>query len=79
MHGPAGEVPVSLHAAIDQLADRFEREFRDGSAPRIEDFLHSEASELRPHLLRELLALELELRRHAEEQPVMAEYLHRFP
>ena len=79
MLGPNSEISVQRQATIDQLADRFEREFRDGSAPRIEDFLPSEASELRPHLLRELLALELELRRNAGEQPAMDEYLQRFP
>jgi serine/threonine protein kinase/formylglycine-generating enzyme required for sulfatase activity/tetratricopeptide (TPR) repeat protein len=79
MLDPVSEKVVSLDAAISQIADRFARELRGGAKPRIEDVLSSEASELHPHLLGKLLALELEHRRSDGEQPAIEEYLQRFP
>jgi eukaryotic-like serine/threonine-protein kinase len=41
--------------------------------------LSAEDADLHPYLLRELLAIELELRRRTGQQPAMDEYLQRFP
>ena len=69
----------SFDEMIDRLADRFEVEFRRGSKPLIEAYLSEQSSELGSRLLRELLPLELELRRGTGEQPIIDEYLERFP
>ena len=53
---------------IDRLADQFEREFKAGDNPRIEDYLQKQPN-LRANLLEELLALEIDLRRAASYQP----------
>jgi eukaryotic-like serine/threonine-protein kinase len=72
------EISVQCQQAIDQLADRFEREFRGRQQPRIEDFLSSADRDIRPHLLRELLKIELELLRNAGEKPELEKYQQRF-
>src|SRR5262249_31362158 len=60
---------------IDIACDLFEVQWRAGRRPRIEDFLKEPgAAEAGPILLRELLALELELRARAGEQPGREEY-----
>lgn len=64
---------------IDRLADLFEDEFRRGSKPQIEAYLANQSIVLRPHLLRELLRLELELRLRVGEKPTINEYRQRFP
>ncbi len=53
--------------------------FATAQTPHRGLFSTREVSDLRPYLLRELLALELELRRNAGEQPALDEYLQRFP
>jgi WD40 repeat protein/serine/threonine protein kinase len=63
----------------DEVCDRFEAEWRSGRTPRIEEYLGPVAPPERPALLRELLALELELRRGRGERPMPAEYRQRFP
>src|SRR6266481_3990749 len=65
---------------IDVACDRFEVQWRAGRRPRIQDFLNEpQAAEAGPILLRELLALELELRARAGERPGQEEYAARFP
>ena len=60
-----GHDPLSLsrlRRAVDRC-ERFEAEFRGGGAPRIEAYLDGAAGPERLLLLRELLALELDLQR----------------
>jgi serine/threonine-protein kinase len=64
---------------VDEACDRFEAAWRSGGEPRIEEYLRPVAPPDRPALLRELLALELELRRGRGERPELAEYRQRFP
>lgn len=59
--------------------ERFEASWRDGGAPRIEDFLEAVAPALRERLLRELLAIEVELRSGRGESPTPEDYLHHHP
>ena len=65
---------------VVERCDRYEAAWREGRRPRIEDYL-AEAPE--PErvalLLRELLALELELRSSGGERPEPQEYRQRFP
>jgi serine/threonine-protein kinase len=64
---------------IDGICDELEREYRGGRRPRIEDYLPRVAPEQREHLLRELLAVELDYRLQRGERPAAAEYRQRFP
>ncbi len=64
---------------IDEVADRFERDWTAGShRPRIEDYL-GEAGPRRATLLEEMVRVERELRRSAGESPTPEEYRQRFP
>ena len=64
---------------VDRLCDHFELQWQAGRTPRIEDYLTQVEESARSRLLRELLGMELELRRRAGETPQADEYRHRFP
>jgi eukaryotic-like serine/threonine-protein kinase len=73
------EIPTRDWSSIDAAAMRFERAWKDGSRPRIEDYLIEAAEPQRAPLLDELLRVEIELRRRGGEQPTVEEYRERFP
>ena len=73
------EIPTGDWSWINEVADRFERAWNNGSPPRIEDFLANEPEPRRPPLLVELLRVECELRANAGERPTAEEYHRRFP
>src|SRR6266481_318960 len=62
-------LPESLALAVDAACQRFEAAWKKGARPRIEDRMAEAPPELRPVLLRELLALELVYRRNRGEVP----------
>src|SRR5262249_53149890 len=64
---------------IDERADRFERSWRAGPRPRIEDYLADLAEPRCSGLLEELLRVERQLVLEAGELPEAAEYRRRFP
>jgi WD40 repeat protein/serine/threonine protein kinase len=64
---------------IIRACDRYEDVWQAGQWPRIEDYLGEVPDLERPMLLRELLMLELELRRGRGERPTAEEYRARFP
>ncbi len=72
------EIPASDWTWINAAADRFERAWKQGPRPRIEDDLAEVDEEQRPRLLEELLRVEIELRRRAGEEPGLEEYTRRF-
>jgi WD40 repeat protein/tRNA A-37 threonylcarbamoyl transferase component Bud32 len=73
------EIPSTEWTWINAAADRFERAWKPGARPRIEDYL-AEVDESRwPALLNELVRVETELRRKAGEDPGLEEYVTRFP
>src|SRR4051794_24828067 len=78
---PAGDAlrPDSSTDRIDAACDRFEAAWREGRDPRIEQWVGAAPEPDRPALLRELIALELELRRGRGEHPAAGEYRDRFP
>ncbi len=84
---PKGDGPASAKSPdgnrpdprINSARDSFEVAWRDGRDPRIEDFVPSAEGEESPVLLRELIALEVGLRRSRGEQPTPQEYEQRFP
>jgi len=73
------EIPTDDWTWINAAADRFERAWKDGQRPRIEDDLAEVEESRRPRLLEELLRVERELRRRAGEEPTAEEYRGRFP
>jgi formylglycine-generating enzyme required for sulfatase activity/predicted Ser/Thr protein kinase len=83
MDGRRAEDTSSFEAAelsgLVAACERFEARWRAGGDPRIEDFLEGVAPPIRPRLLRELLAIEIELRAARGESPAPADYLERHP
>src|SRR6516225_109959 len=73
------QLPVSPALRVDAACDRFEAAWRGGQNPRIEDVLEAAAEPERPALLRELITLEVELRRGRGEHPDPGAYRDRFP
>ena len=77
---PARGAPArSVVRRLDARCDRFEAAWLAGRRPRIEDELVAVARAERPALVRELLALELELLRGRGEQPSLHDYQRRLP
>ena len=74
-----GCLPLTQFGQIVGACDRFEAEWRAGRRPRIERYLAEASEPCRSTLLRELLALELELRRGGGERPEPGEYRARLP
>jgi serine/threonine protein kinase len=72
-------VPLSLEQRVDEACDRFEEAWRAGQGPRIENHLAGVAEPAHGVLLRELLALEIDLRREAGDRPTPEEYKRLFP
>jgi serine/threonine protein kinase len=64
---------------VDEECDRFEADWRAGRKTPIECYVERAAVPDRRKLFRELLALELELRRNRGERPTPEEYRARFP
>jgi serine/threonine-protein kinase len=75
----SGATAVSLALRIDAACECFEADWRAGRSPRIEDFLNEHAAPDYAPLLRELLALELELGSGQADRPRPSDYLARFP
>ena len=67
-------LPARQIEQVDAVCDRFERAWRAGEGPRIEDYLGEESEPTRSVLLHELLAGELELRLGRGESPERQEY-----
>ena len=73
------EMPSADWTWINAEADRFERSWKRGPRPRIEDFLAGVDEPRRPALLDELLRIERERRQREGEHPRAEEYRGRFP
>ena len=73
------EIPSGDWSSVDKTADDFERAWKQGSQPAIEDYLAGVVEPRRSVLLKELLRVERELRIRAGEDPRPAEYHGRFP
>jgi serine/threonine-protein kinase len=75
----AADLSLDRARAVNRCCERFEARWRAGQRPAISSFLDEVGALERPALLRELLALELELRRAQGESPSVGEYLRQFP
>jgi WD40 repeat protein/tRNA A-37 threonylcarbamoyl transferase component Bud32 len=73
------EITTSDWTWINAAADRFERAWKQGPKPRIEEFLAGIDESRWPRQLKELLRVESELRRLDGEEPSLEEYSLRFP
>jgi len=74
-----GELTVAEFGRLVEVCDHFEAQWRRGPRPRIEEFLAQNPSISRQALLRELLALEIELARAEGAAPTAGDYRPRFP
>ena len=63
----------STNTAADRDYDRFESAWRKGEKPQIKEFLADVPKSARAAVFRNLLALELDLRRRVGEEPVPEE------
>jgi serine/threonine protein kinase/formylglycine-generating enzyme required for sulfatase activity len=70
---------VDLNRRIDAICTQFERQWRDGRSPRIDEFMDQIPAAGRARGLRELIAVEVELRREAGQVFDIESYLARFP
>src|SRR5262245_61478420 len=73
------QLPSSLLRRVDAVCNRFEKAWRAGQRPQIEDYLVAAAHAACQVFLRELLVLEMAYRRRAGERPAPEEYRPRFP
>jgi hypothetical protein len=62
-------LPLEVLERIDRICDRFVSEWESGGRPRIEDYLYEIAEFYRSALLRDLLEVELNVRRRRGEPP----------
>jgi eukaryotic-like serine/threonine-protein kinase len=74
-----GDRNAAEFGRIVEVCDRFEAQWRRGQRPRIEEYFQRNPSISMPALLRELLALEIELARAEGGAPTADEYRARFP
>jgi tetratricopeptide (TPR) repeat protein len=72
-------LPLDLVRWINEVCNRFELAWQAGPRPRLEDFVGDTPEPARSALLRELIALDLDYRRQAGENPTAEEYRERFP
>ena len=70
--------PPGDRSRIDEVATCFDRAWKTGPRPRIEEYLADVAEPVRTQLLEELLRVELEIRRRMGEQPTPEDYRPRF-
>lgn len=71
-------VPTQPAGTAEELATRFEEEWRAGRRPRIEDFIPAMRDSDRNLILRELVLVDLELRLAAGDAVRVEDYLKRF-
>ena len=72
-------LPLSGIRRVNATADNFEQAWRAGQRPRIEDFLGAVPEAERLALRRELVALDMDYRQQAGEDPRPEDYHDRFP
>lgn len=65
--------------AIDEVCERFEAAWRSGAKVRIEELLEQTPWPPAAELIRELILVEVELRRELGSTPSIGEYMRRFP
>ncbi|REJ97482.1 MAG: hypothetical protein DWQ34_02180 [Planctomycetota bacterium] len=79
MHQPPVNESLRSARRFDELCDEFEKAYRDGRTPRIEDYLLRVDEADRPRFLRYLLPVELELLGGTGRIPEPEHYQQRLP
>jgi tetratricopeptide (TPR) repeat protein len=77
-----GDRPANLTTPFEEviaLCEGFTADYGAGAEPSIRSYLERVGDDAQPTLLRNLLALEIERRRAAGEQPRLGDYLERYP
>jgi serine/threonine-protein kinase len=72
-------LPVTMAQRVDAVCNRFEKAWKEGRRPAIEDFLADTPEPERTALLRELVPLDADYRRRHGEEPQPHDYHARFP
>jgi WD40 repeat protein len=72
------DLSLSADWRIEAVCSRFEKAWKSGEPPRLEDYLGDAEGAERRALLRELLLLELDYRARNGEKPTVEEYCARF-
>jgi eukaryotic-like serine/threonine-protein kinase len=72
-------LPLPVAQRVNAACNRFELAWKAGQRPDIEDFLEGTDGPERLALINELVALEIDYRRQAQEDPRLEEYQARFP
>ena len=76
---PKHNLGLTQELEIDRICRRFEEELRSGAEPLIEPFIENQEEPFRCQLLRELLLLDIEYRKHKGTSLGTNDYLERFP
>lgn len=72
-------LPLEVERQVDRLSDEFERAWKAGRSPRIEDYLDRAPAAGRTRLLDEILAVEFDLLEQQGQSPDVDAYRQRFP
>jgi eukaryotic-like serine/threonine-protein kinase len=75
----ARALPLLLARRVNAVCNQFERAWKAGQRPGIEEYLGDTPEPARSALLRELIALEIACRRRVGETPRVEDYKARFP
>ena len=67
-----------IHSSLDEIVERFEKDWQDDKAPTIEDYLPSDETQ-RQSLLLELTCVDLEIRLDRGEDARVEYYLAKYP
>src|SRR5205823_1060097 len=78
-HQHEEESTLSLHRRVDEVCLRFERAWKAGPRPALEDYMGDTPEPERALLCRELIALDLAYRHREGETPRKEDYAGRFP
>ena len=76
-HTESDSLPLFVAQRVDAVCNGYELAWQAGKRPHLENYLDGQLE--RAALLRELIALDLELCRGAGEVPQCREYARRFP
>ena len=72
-------IPVAILLEINRLCVEFEKAWRDGQSPRVEDYAARMSGDAQLAAIRELIAQEIDLRWAAGQSAEAEEYHQRFP
>ena len=72
-------LPFEIQRLVAASCERFEQQWHGERRPPLESFLDGLSTTERAAVLRELVALEVELRSGQGDQPTLKEYVDRFP